>query len=49
MLRRIFGLKKQEMARDWSELCDEELQNITSIGKIRRAKHAELVEDMTNL
>jgi hypothetical protein len=49
MLRRIFGLKKEEMARDWRELCVEELQNITSIGVIRRVKHAELVQDMKNL
>jgi hypothetical protein len=49
VLRRILGLKKEEMARDWSELCDEELQNITSIGVIRRVRHVELVEDTKNL
>jgi len=49
VLRRIFGLKKGEMARDWSELCDEEFQNITSFGVIRSVRHVDLAEDMTNL
>jgi hypothetical protein len=49
VLRRKFGLKKGEMARDWSELCDEEFQNVTSIGVIRSVRHVELVEDMKNL
>jgi hypothetical protein len=49
VLRGIFGFKKEEMARDWRELCVEELQNITSIGVIRRVKHVELAEDMKNL
>jgi hypothetical protein len=49
VLRRIFGLKKGKTARDWSELCDEEFQNITSNGAIRSVRHVELVEDMKNL
>jgi len=49
VLRRIIGLKQEEMARDWSELCHEELQHITRIGGIRRVRHSELAEDMKNL
>jgi hypothetical protein len=49
VLRRKFGLKKGEMARDWSELYDEEFQNITSIGVIRIVWHVEFAEDMKNL
>jgi len=49
VLRRIIGLKKEEMARDWGELCRKELQHITRTGVIRRVRHVELAEDIKNL
>jgi hypothetical protein len=45
----MHGQTNIEMARDWSEMCDEELQNITSIGVIGSVRYVECVEDMKNL
>ena len=49
VLKRIIGLKKEEMARDCSELCHEELQHITRVGVISRVRYVELAENTKNL
>jgi hypothetical protein len=36
MLRRIFGLKREELAEDWRRLHNEELQNLYTSPNIIR-------------